>query len=78
MQYQIVEIDPALTFLAGQLVQRYPLRAYDSIQLAAVLKLQPTFAQLNLASLTFISADNRLLSVAQAEGIVTDDPNLHL
>jgi uncharacterized protein len=77
MQYQLVEIDQTLTFTAGQLLQQYPLRAYDSIQLAAVIRLKPAFAQLKLASLTFISADIRLLAVAQAEGIVIDNPNLH-
>jgi uncharacterized protein len=76
-QYQVVEIDQTLTFLAAQLLQRHPLRAYDSIQLAAVLRLQPTFAQFTSASLTFVSADTRLLAAAQVEGVQVDAPNQH-
>jgi predicted nucleic acid-binding protein len=74
-QYQVVELDRPLAQAAGQLVQRHPLRAYDSVQLASALKLQPAFASATSASLTFVSADNRLTSVAQTEGLLTDNPN---
>jgi predicted nucleic acid-binding protein len=74
-QYQVVELDRPLAQAAGQLVQRHPLRAYDSVQLASALKLQPAFARATSASLTFVSADNRLISVAQTEGLLTDNPN---
>jgi predicted nucleic acid-binding protein len=74
-QYQVVELDRPLAQAAGQLVQRHPLRAYDSVQLASALKLQPAFARATSASLTFVSADNRLTSVAQTEGLLTDNPN---
>ena len=76
-QYQVVELDRALAESAGQLVRKHLLRAYDAIQLAAVLKVQPEFALTGSVSLTFVSADDRLIAVAQAEGVLTDNPNRH-
>lgn len=67
-QYQIVE-------LAGQLVQRYPLRAYDSVQLASALSLYPFLSKIDSQIFTFVSADDRLLTVAQTEGMPTENPN---
>ena len=76
-QYQIVEVDKELIETAGDLVQQYPLRAYDSVQLASALKLFPVFEKTAPNAFTFISADDRLLSVANVEGLRIDNPNLH-
>lgn len=73
-EYQVVEIEQNLTEQAGQLVQKYPLRAYDSIQLASALKLYPAFTKVDPNMFTFVSADNRLLTVAQNEGLLVDNP----
>ncbi len=40
-QYQVIELDAKLAETAGQLVGQYPLRAYDAVQLASVLRIQP-------------------------------------
>jgi predicted nucleic acid-binding protein len=74
IQYQIVELDRALAELAGELVRRHVLRAYDAIQLAAALRVQ---AALTSTRVSFVTADNRLTASAQAEGLMTDDPNQH-
>lgn len=74
-QYQVAELDQALALAAGQLLQKHPLRAYDSVQLASALKLKPAFDKVPLALFTFVSADKRLLTVAQAEGLLTENPN---
>lgn len=76
-QYQIVELDQDITELAGQLVQRYPLRAYDGVQLASVLSLHPFFAKIDPQMFTFVCADDRLLTVAQTEGMLIENPNNH-
>jgi uncharacterized protein len=73
-QYQIVEVDAFLTQLAGKLLLNYPLRAYDSIQLAAALKLLPAIRH-SSTPYTFVTADDRLLSAAQAEGLQVCNPN---
>lgn len=77
MQYQVIEIDRKLVEAAGNLVGQHPLRAYDAVQLAALLRVQASFANAKSTSLTFISADDRLLRIAQSEGLLTDNPNHH-
>lgn len=76
-QYQIVELDQEITERAGQLVQRYPLRAYDSVQLASALSLYPFFSRIDPQLFTFACADDRLLSVAQTEGMLIENPNTY-
>lgn len=76
-QYQVVELDRMLTETAGQLVGKHPLRAYDAVQLASALRVQPAFARAKATLLTFLAADDRLIAIAQAEGLLTDNPNHH-
>ena len=76
-QYQVIELDSTLAQTAGQLVGQYPLRAYDAVQLASVLLLQPAFATTQSTSLIFLTADNRLSAIAGALGLLTDNPNHH-
>ena len=76
-QYHIVELDYPVINAAGRLVQRHPLRAYDSVQLASALSLNPTFSRIAPDAFVFISADKRLTDLAQAEGLQTDNPNHH-
>jgi predicted nucleic acid-binding protein len=76
-QYQIVELDRAVMELAGQLVARHPLRAYDAVQLASALCILPAFAHAQSTSLVFVAADDYLLAAAQAEGLRTENPNHH-
>ncbi len=76
-QYQVVELDRALTEIAGQLVGRHPLRAYDAVQLASALRIQPAFARTKSSPLTFVTTDDRLVAAAQAEGLLADNPTRH-
>ena len=55
----------AVRTLAVRLLRTHPLRAADSLQLAAALVL----AQAGLAELTFLSADMRLADAAEIEGL---------
>ncbi len=73
-QYQVSEIDSTLIETAGQLVERYLLRAYDAVQLAAALRIHDFFKQ---NQLMFVAADDRLLNIAAAIGLLTDNPNRH-
>jgi len=76
-QYQIVEIENLDIEIAGNLVQKYPLRAYDSIQLACALKIYAAFVKIAPNSFTFVSADNRLLDAGKSEGLKIENPNRH-
>ncbi len=75
--YQLVEIGNTVLASARDLVQRQPLRTLDALQLASALTVSRLFANQNLPPLTFLSADDRLLAIAQAEGLQTDNPNLY-
>ncbi len=76
-QYQVIELDAKLAETAGQLVGQYPLRAYDAVQLASVLRIQPAFTTTQSTDLIFLISDNRLSTIAQALGLLTDNPNHH-
>jgi len=78
MQYQVAELDRTLTEAAGELVTRHPLRAYDAVKLASALRVQSELVRAKSPALTFFSADDRLVAIAQAEGLLTDNPNRHL
>ncbi|BAZ15580.1 hypothetical protein NIES4071_74520 [Calothrix sp. NIES-4071] len=54
-QYQVIELDAKLAETAGLLVGQYPLRAYDAVQLASVLKIQPAFSTEQPISLIFLT-----------------------
>ena len=74
-QYQVIEVDKTLAERASQLVLQYPLKAYDAVQLASALYVKSSLALMPDTQLVFVSADNRLLNIAQTEGLVTDNPN---
>ena len=63
--------------MADYYLERYPLRAYDAVQLASALLTRDTLQTIGLPPLTFLAADDRLLAVAQAEGLATDNPSAH-
>ena len=65
-------LNDSLLDLAASLVDRYPLRAYDAVQLAGCLTLR---AGSGKDAPTFISSDERLLQVAGAEGLPCMDPS---
>jgi predicted nucleic acid-binding protein len=76
-QYQVSELDPAVAEAAGELVTRHPLRAYDAVQLASALRVQSDLSRTKSPALTFLTADDRLIAIAQTEGLLTDNPSHH-
>ncbi len=59
------------------LAEKYGLRGYDAVHIAAAIELQDIRRNLQLPALTFVSADIEQLQAAQAEGFATEDPNTH-
>lgn len=53
---------------------QYPLRAYDAVQLASVHILNQPTVQSGRSPLVFLSADVRLLNIANSIGLLTDNP----
>ncbi|MCC3419892.1 MAG: type II toxin-antitoxin system VapC family toxin [Microcoleus sp. PH2017_01_SCD_O_A] len=74
-EYRVIDINPTLIETATELVIQHPLRAYDSVQLASALRFQSTLISVSETQLVFVSADNRLLNIAQSAGLAIDNPN---
>jgi uncharacterized protein len=76
-EYSVMGLTPQIVHHAEDLLEAHPLRAYDAVQLASALEIHQRILQAGSPPLIFVSADQRLLTVAIAEGLQTDDPNLH-
>jgi predicted nucleic acid-binding protein len=77
--YQVMPPTLAVVELACALLEHHPLRAYDAVHLATALSAERFFGAQGYASasLTFLSADDRLNRVAAVEGLSVDNPNQH-
>ena len=64
-------------YMAAELTQQHPLKAYDAVQLAVALRYRQIPARYELA-LTFVSGDDQLLAAAEAEGLMVDNPFDHV
>lgn len=76
-RYHVLDVIPATVDTARQLVLTHTLRAYDAIQLATSQLANQELTRAGKPPLTFLSADDRLVDIAQATGLVTDNPNDH-
>lgn len=74
--YRLVQVTNEVIALSQHLLLKYPLRALDSLQLASALIAYKRITPLN-THLTFVCADVRLLTVAEAEGLIPLNPNDH-
>lgn len=63
--WMIVEVTPAVTNLAQELLLRHPLRSGDAIQLGSALMIQESVGALE----AFVAQDVRLTQVAASEKI---------
>jgi uncharacterized protein len=72
-----VHVTNAVLSRAQLVLERHPLRAYDALHLASALVANDQLVARNLAVLTFLAADHRLLAAATAEGFPIDNPNNH-
>jgi uncharacterized protein len=75
--FRIITLISLILHRAMGLVTLHPLRAYDSVQLAAALYLDSQYKSLGLPSVIMVPADNNLNGAAIAEGLLIDDPNQH-
>jgi predicted nucleic acid-binding protein len=76
-EYVLVAIDRSIVDDAIDLTVRQRLRGYEAVHLACALRLNQALITRHLPPLLFVSADSHLLAAAIAEGLATDDPNLH-
>ena len=76
-QYQLLGAQREIIDLAVKLTQRQKLRGCDALHLAAALAANEELLSKKLPPLTFVAADKDLLEAAKAEGLLTENPNLH-
>lgn len=73
-EYQMIRLTDDISHRSILLLEGYPLRAYDAIQLASALAANERFVSAKKSPLIFVSADVRLLGVAAAVGLATLNP----
>jgi len=76
-RYNLVDITPVTIDAARRLANQHPLRAYDAVQLATAWLSNQELLSAGEQPLTFVCADDRLIAVAQTEGLLTDNPSHH-
>lgn len=76
---RVVEIEPMLLNRAVSLAEKYALRGYDAVQLAAATEVYTKLINLkidfNNSTFNFVSADAELNAAAQNEGLTVENPN---
>ena len=77
IRYHIVDVAPVTIDASCQLANKHPLRAYDAVQLATACLANQGLLGAGKPPLTFVCADDRLISIAQIEGLLTENPNRH-
>jgi predicted nucleic acid-binding protein len=75
--YQIVEVTERVVDTTMDLAEKYGLRGYDSVQLAAAFELNLIRNSLSLSGITFVCADIALNQAAETAGLNTHNPNNH-
>ena len=73
-RYLVVAVTAALAEQAMDLAERYGLRGYDAVHIAAALAVVARQRRVNAPILTFISADVSQRQAANAESLPVDDP----
>jgi predicted nucleic acid-binding protein len=76
-RYNLLDVMPVTIDTARQLANQHPLRAYDAVQLATAWLLNQNLLHTGKPPLTFICTDDRLVAIAQAAGLLTDNPSHH-
>lgn len=79
VQHELVLIKVADLLMAEAvtIADRYELRAYDALHLAAAIELNRSRTALAQPALVLVSADLELNAAAMAQGFMVEDPNAH-
>jgi uncharacterized protein len=74
-RFQKVTITDTIVTEAMRFADKYELRGYDAVQLAAAVEIEKELKAVGASGLIFVSADNDLNRAAQAEGLAVENPN---
>jgi predicted nucleic acid-binding protein len=75
--YHLIPADRPSIDRAVDLTQRHYLRGYDAVQLACALAANDRLVAAGLPPLIFVSADDDLVTAAQTQHLLTENPNCH-
>ncbi len=75
--YQFLAVTRPLIDCAALLPQAHPLKGYDAVHLATGLEAACNLADQEV-TLVFVSGDDQMLRAAEAKGLTTDNPFLHV
>jgi hypothetical protein len=76
-RYDVIAVEPLVVDAARHMADLHPLRAYDAVQLASAWLADQKLVGAGEPPLTFVCADDDLLSVAHSEGLLVENPNDH-
>ena len=76
--YELIAVNRSIIERAVNLTLNHKLRGYDAVQLATALAANEALTAADLAPLIFVAADADLMAAAGAEGLATENPNLHV
>lgn len=74
-RYSLVSVALDIITMAKGILERHPLRAYDSVHLASAIFANQELVAGGQPGLTFVCSDQRLLAAAAAESLLTFDPS---
>lgn len=75
--YLLLRVEEDVLQYAVSLVNYYPLRTADAIQLSTALLLAQTLRDAHFDPVVVASADDRILQAASREGLPVENPNVH-
>ena len=76
-EYDLYPLDSTIIAESQRLLEKYPLRTGDAIQLASAVVVRTSLLNAGLPEPIFLASDNKLLDAAIAEGFTIDNPLLH-
>jgi predicted nucleic acid-binding protein len=77
-RYHILELSPATIDAARDLALQHPLRAYDAVHLATAWLANQELVRVDKPPLAFVCADDRLVAIASATGLLANNPLDHV
>ena len=76
-EYQVMEITDIIINSGIKLAEKYCIRGYDAVQLAAAESINTLCIANSLPQLTFVSADKELNIAAVSAGLLVENPHDH-
>jgi predicted nucleic acid-binding protein len=74
-RYNVLELTPRMLADAMLMARKHGLRAYDAVQLTAMVEVNRLYQTAGLGHAILLSSDQELNTAASAEGLLVEDPS---